>query len=187
MAATKPLDLLVDTDVLWQPPVLQRLRALVSSGAVRVHFSALVIAERERQLVQREQERLANGQTVVPGDHLRLFRQSLKQFVSDSTAEVVILPFDRSQAQALSQLWAAWLKSESVERWSGPPEAIRRPPNQAERTWRVHKFDWFVAAVVHQGQLTVLTGDRHSIPFQQLGAQRMLIDEFMANTLSDVE
>jgi len=179
MTKTTPRDWLVDTDVLWDPPLLRRLAVLVSSGTIRLHFSALVIAERERQLVQQEHERRANGLPVVSGDRLRLFRQGLQQFLHDAPGSLVV-SFDDQQAQVVSQLWNDWLSSEPVNKWSGPPESVKRPDNQAERTWTVHKFDWLIAAVVCYTHWTLLTKDQRGIPFRQPRVNRLLVDEFWA-------
>jgi predicted nucleic acid-binding protein len=177
---TAPLDVLLDTDVLWRPSAeLAPLVKMAQAGRLRIHLSALVLAERERQLVQREREDIAKGKAIVPGNQVRRFRQWIGQLSFDSSIGPT-LPFDQSHAEQVGLLWAGWLDAQPDDylmRGTGPLQL--RKDTAPEVDWTLHKFDWFIAAIAQLTGWVVVTNDQGPA-FQQSGVQRMAWSDFVA-------
>lgn len=179
MKAT-PLDVLLDTDALWMSPLeRERLVKLAQAGQLQIHLSALVLAERERQLVQLEREHIAAGKAGVVGNQVRRFRQWVSQLSFDGAVGPT-LPFDQPQAEQVGALWAGWLDAQPndyLTRRVAP--LLLKKDTAPEADWTLHKFDWFIAAIAQLTGWVVVTEDQGPA-FQRPGVRRMAWSEFVA-------
>jgi predicted nucleic acid-binding protein len=198
------VDVLLDTNVLWARSELRsRLIEQCRAGRLRVHLPALVIVERERQLIQRDHERAARGETVNMGRSMRQFRQWVEQLALDLTlgqpVYQVVLAFDREQAQWVSTGWGEWLANLEAEylcqTLDAPvaAEELRQRFQQRRRgrgthlpdlDWLMHKADWSIAAVARHTGWLLVTNDRGA-PFQQPGVRTMSVQDFAVQYLEE--
>jgi len=168
--------LLLDTNYFWLPKeIRQSCERLCREGKIRILFSAVVIAERARQLTQSEHNGKAKGEKVVLGNRARDFIRYIRQLETD-IGEVVI-SFEIEDAQALGKLWDKWLSLQPEFEWKQKP--IRplelKEDTQAYWIWTNHKMDWLIAATAQRTGWTVVTSDNDP-PYKEV--KRMTMDEF---------
>lgn len=160
------------------PADKEQMIAQVQAGHLRVHLPALVLAERERQLVRQERE---HGRPY--SNQVRSFRQMLNQLVFDAKGSIV-LQFDRTQAEQVGLMWAAWLNQQPADYLTRRVEPMHLKDTVPELDWIMHKFDWFIAAVARQTGWILVTNDADP-PFHQAGVNRMAWADFVARYLPE--
>ncbi|MBP7964613.1 MAG: PIN domain-containing protein [Caldilineaceae bacterium] len=124
-------ELLVDTNILWQHSLRNRLTEHIRSGQLRVYVPTIIHAERVRQLAD------SKGETFA----IDVVRQAVAQ------SKFNLLPFTTDDAEALADLWRD-LKS-AVE-----------PAIDANDYWRRNSIDILLCAVARSRGFTLVTDDR---------------------------
>jgi len=169
------LVLLLDTNFFWLPKEKRdSLQGLCRSGRIKAYIPALVVAERVRQLTQKEHENSAKGETVVFGRSIRSFFLLIEQFAFDTEQKVT--PFAFEDARVLGEIWHEWLTEQSPENWRKKPG---QPLKLKEDTfaylkWVEHKADWLIAAMARRSGYLIVTNDKGP-PFQQSGVKRVTV------------
>ena len=136
-------ELLVDTNILWQHSLRNRLTDRIRSGQLRVYVPTIIHAERIRQLAD------SKGETFA----IDVIRQAVAQ------SEFALLPFTTADAEALADLW------------SGLKAAVE-PTTNADDYWRRNCIDILLCAVARSRGYTLVTNDKGQ-HFEWLVAERM--------------
>lgn len=196
---SETINVLLDTNALWMDkPAKQRLLQACRDDRLRVYLPALVLVERERQLIQRDHQRAAKGKPTEIGRSVRFFRRWVAQWAFDLAKGQdnyrPILAFDEDQAKVVSEAWEEWLDAQEADylliqlnAQESTQELRRRFKGKrktlADLDWTVHKVDWSIAAVARQTGWLLVTNDQDA-PFQQPDVRTMDVDEFAGQYLT---
>ena len=193
-----PTKILLDTNVFFATHIHKRLEQQVRAQRLEVYIPALVIMERERQIVQKASMRSVKNKSSN-SDKLVDFRQWVGQIAFD--LETQIIPFDYGQAQSVSKSWQEWVEQPQpaephyLTRSLGVLEmgyelARRyRVKNKSKSyllpdlDWVIHKLDWAIAAAARDSDYLIITNDSDP-PFKQKGVKTMTVSEFEQEYLS---
>lgn len=200
-----PLDVLIDTNTLFDKKFKMQLEAATQAQRVCVHIPALVLVEHERHLAQREYVRSLQGTPAQLGQSVRFFRRWVAQLITDVGAgrplSEVIMAFDADQAQWVSIAWGNWLLTQPTDYAQQTFKASEAATLLAERykrrrkgkqtalsdvDWLIHKADWSIAAVARHTGWPIITDDNDP-PFQQPGVTRLSVAQFATQYLQDAE
>lgn len=195
-------NVLLDTNALWMDKETRaRLIRACRTGRIRVYLPALVIVERERQLLQKGYTLFLQGKTPDVRRGVLWFRQ----WVQELTRELVtgaqpyqpILVFDQEQAQQVASCWHEWLETRpddyvmdtlsseaATQAWRG--RCKDKHPVMADLDWLIYKADWSIAAVARYTGWPIVTGDADP-PFQQPGVTTLTLSEFVVQYLPEAD
>jgi predicted nucleic acid-binding protein len=195
---TKPTEVLLDTNALWMSKDdRRRMIRACQQGHLRVYLPALVLIERERQLIQRDYRRALDNEETDIGWSVRFFRQWIDQLTLDlesgKRGYEPILAFDFAQAQVVSRAWGKWLETQGAgilrdlsedEEVRGLIERLKRKvKSPADFEWTLHKADWSIAAVAQKTGWILVSDDRDP-PFEQADVHRIDRETFIDRYLS---
>ncbi len=124
-------ELLVDTNILQQHSLRNRLTERIRSGQLRVYVPTIIHAERIRQLADSKGEAYA----------VDTVRQAVAQ------SEFALLPFSPADAEALADLWHDL-------------KAAVEPAMNAADYWRRNCIDILLCAVARSRGYTLVTDDK---------------------------
>ncbi len=192
-------NILLDTNAVWMPKeTREHLTRACQAGKIRVYLPALVLVERERQLLQKGYALRAQGKTADARWGVQIFRQWVQEWARELTGGKQqyqpILAFDHEQAQQISHSWQEWLarQSDSYIRDRLSAEAAAQAWRErckdkrlalADLDWLIHKADWAIAAVAQHTGWPIVTNDADP-PFRQAGVMTLTVAEFTARYLS---
>lgn len=194
-----PTNILLDTNALWmKKDDRSRLTQACRSGRIRAYLPALVVVERERQLLQTGCVRFAQGRIVDSEIPVRWFRQWVIDLAQElgggELAYQPILAFDEEQAHQVGIAWREYLTTQShsyilnslsaeaaIQAWR--ERYKNKHPVLADLDWLVHKADWSIAAVARHTGWPIVTDDTDP-PFRQAGVITLTWSEFATQYLS---